>query len=249
MLMKSIDYFAPRLCCTDAEKDSCLETVVEVLSLWKLIRKEGLLALGWSDESKDKDPFFRACLLDASDMIGMDNEPLMESLFMKYLVAGDYKGADFLRNIVIAEGILLIPRVGTVDMVMPGFRKWGEELSLAVRGYFGVDYREKVEKTILRQVQLYEKSVRKDSLVPEFDALSELSQELCARLWQEVPERTMEVALMYAGEAVWDRIMSALSPEEMERQMDEMEWFSFLRQTDVEAAQREIIEKAASYQS
>ena len=65
---------------------------------------------------------------------------------------------------------------------MPRFRKWGERLSLTVRGYFGADYRDKVEKAILREIQKYEKEVRKTSVVPEFDALAELPPELCARL-------------------------------------------------------------------
>ena len=253
MLMDNMEYFTQRLQCTNAEKDACLKTVVEVLHLWKVIRKDGLLALGYTAADQERDPFFRACLRDASDMLGMDSEPQMEGLFKAYLAAGDYQGAAFLRSVVIAEGVLLIAKVlqelddGTPGRDMPSFRKWGEELFLAVRGYFGAEYRDKVDKTILREVQKYEKDVQKTSHIPDFDALAELPRELCVQLWQDVPEVTMGIALKYAGAAAWDRLMSALPSDRQEEMMDKMEWLTLMRQTDVENAQREILEKAASY--
>ena len=57
----------------------------------------------------------------------------------------------------------------------------------------------------------------------------------------------MGIALKYAGAAAWDRLMSALPPDQQEEMMDKMEWLTLLRQTDVENAQREILGKAASY--
>lgn len=247
MLIKNMDYLAQRLHCTDAEKDACLETVVEILHLWDIIRRDGLLAVGCVRADQEADPFFRTCLRDLSDIIGSENEPLMEELFTTYLVAGDYRGADLLRNVVIAEGLLLIPKVFQ-DETMPRFRKWGEKLSLTVRGYFGADYRDKVEKVILREVQKHEKEMQKTSYVQEFDSLAELPQELCVRLWQEVPGYSMRIALKYAGTAARDRITSVLSPEEQEQLEDDLELYHLLREVDVVNAQREIIEKAASYQ-
>lgn len=247
MLIKSIDYLTQRLRCTDEEKDACLKTLVEILHLWDIIRRDGILAIGCTRADGETDPFFRACLRDFIDLIGSENEPLMEDLFKRYIAAGDYRGADFLRSVVIAEGILLA-KVFQEER-MPGFREWGEKLSLTVRGYFGVDYRDKVERTILLEIREHENKARKTSTVPEFDALAELPQEVCTRLWQEVPERTMEIALKFAGAAAREHIKSVLSPEEQERLEDEIEQYFLLRTSDVENAQREIIEKAASYQA
>lgn len=248
MLMENIDYFTRRLHCTEEEKDACLKTVVEVLHLWNVVRREGVLALGFSRGDQEPDPFFRACLRDTGDLLGVENETRLKELFLQYLAAGDYRGGDFLRAVVIAEGILLLTRLIEKDPNMPGFRKWGEELSLAVRGYFGVEYRDKVEKTILREVRKYEKAARQTSVVPEFDTLAELPPELCLRLWQEIAEGgTMAIALKYAGEAARDRILSVLSPEEQERMEDDMELCTFLREKDVKEAQGSVLEKAASF--
>ena len=59
MLLKNMDYLTQRLRCTDAEKDACLETVVEILHLWDIIRRDGLLAVGCDRTDQEADPFFR----------------------------------------------------------------------------------------------------------------------------------------------------------------------------------------------
>lgn len=245
----NMEFLAQRLQCTDEEKNACLETVVVVLHLWNVIRREGVLAIGFSHADQEPDPFFRACLRDAADMMGTENEPQMESLFMRYLAAGNYRGGDFLRCAVIIKGVLLAAKIVQPDGTMQSFRKWGEELSLAVRGYFGAAYRDKVEKTILREIQTYERTARKASFLPEFDTLAELPQELCTKLWQDVPQPSMAIALRYTGAAARERITSPLSREELETLEDEMELLFNLREVDIETAQREVLEAASRYQA
>lgn len=250
MLMnkENMAYFAQRLRCTEEEKEACLKTVVDILRLRDVIRREGLLAIGDIRADEESDPFFRACLREAGELMGTEREPLMEGLFLRYLVAEDDQGGAFLRNVVIAEGVLQLPKLVQPDRPL-SFRQWGEELSLAVRGYFGADYRERVEKTILRELQKHERTARETSFVPEFDTLAELPLALCTRLWQEVPRPAIAIALHYAGAAARERLTSHLSQERLETLEDDMELLFNLREVDIVTAQREVLEAAARYQA
>ena len=125
MLIKNMEYLSQRLRCTDEEKDACLEAVTVILHFWTDVRKNGLLAIGGNRAEQDPNPFFRACLLDVIELVSTDDEPLLEDLFAQYLIAGDYTGADFLQNVVIAEGILAYLRFLHEHEDGGSFRQWG----------------------------------------------------------------------------------------------------------------------------
>lgn len=242
--MENMEYYTRRLQCTEAEKDACLSTVVELLCLWRFVHKNGLLAIGDAHTYQEPDTFFKACLRDVCDWMGRDNSrPILEALFAKYLVAGDYQGGDFLRNVVASEGILtFLNAFLKEDKDWPSFDEWGERLSAAVQGYFGVEYREKVRTAIRREVQKWRRDTAKTSFLPEFDALAELPLPLCGRLLKILPQ--IMIALRYASGAVQEHVLSVLSPEERDAFYDEMELYSNLREIDVKTAQREILKKA-----
>ena len=246
MLIDHIPDCTRRLRCPDAEKDACLSTVTELLCLWRVARKDGLLAMGCSYTYQEPDTFFKACLLDASEWIQTDKEPLLEDLFAQYLLAGDYQGGDFLRNVVAAEGVLAFLQILPRDWSLPGFEAWGERLTVAVQGYFGVNYREKVQTAIRREIQKWNHEVTKASFLPEFDTLAELPLPLCDRLLQDLPAE-MRIALKYASGTVQDHLLSVLSQKEREAFDDELELYTNLRESDVKAAQRKVLEQAAGY--
>ncbi len=254
MLIKNMEYLSQRLRCTDEEKDACLEAVTVILHFWTDVRKNGVLAIGGNRAEQDPNPFFRACLLDVIELVSTDDEPLLEDLFAQYLIAGDYTGAGFLQNVVIAEGILAYLRFFHEHEDGGSFQQWGDRLAVVVGGYFGVEYREKLRKTIRQEIRKREREVKKTSLLPEFDALAELPPPLCEKLLRDTyddhyayGDRTVALALKYASGAVQDHILSVLSPEEREALEIEMDACLLIRQTDVERAQREILGKVASY--
>lgn len=210
--------------------------------------------LGATGRSRIPTLFFRTCLLDAIEWIDSEDEPLLEELFAQYLIAGDYTGGLFLQNIVIAEGILAYLKFLHEHEDGGSFQQWGNRLSVVVGGYFGVEYREKLRKTIRQEIRKREREVKKTSLLPEFDALAELSLPLCEKLLRDTygghyafEDRTVALALKYASGAVQDHVLSVLSPEEREALEIEMDACVLVKQIDVECAQREILEKAASY--
>ena len=84
--------------------------------------------------------------------------------------------------------------------------------------------------------------------------MAELSLPLCEKLLRDTyddhyayGDRTVALALKYASGAVQDHVLSVLSPEEREALEIEMDACVLVKQIDVECAQREILEKAASY--
>ena len=256
MLIKNMEYLSQRLRCTDAEKDACLETVTAILHFWTDVRKNGPLAIGGDRAERGPNPFFRACLLDAIEWMGSEDEPLLEELFAQYLIAGDYTDGAFLQNVVIAEGILAYLKFLHEHEDGGSFQQWGDRLSLVVGGYFGVEYREKVHKTISREIRKREREVKKTSFLPEFDALGSLSHPLCEKLLRDTydnhyayGDHALALALKYASGAVQDHVLSVLSPEEREALEEEMDACVLVSQTDVERAQREVLERAASYES
>ncbi len=256
MLIKNVEYLSQRLRCTDEEKDACLETVTAILHFWTDVRKNGPLAIGGNRAEQDPNPFFRACLMDAIEWIDLEDEPLLEDLFAQYLIAGDYAGSDFLQNVVIAEGILAYLRFLHEHEDGGSFRQWGDRLALAVGRYFGVEYREKLRKTIRQEIRKREREVKKTSLLPEFDALAELSLPLCEKLLRDTyddhyafGDRTVPLALKYASGTVQDHVLSVLSPEEREALEIEMDACVLVKQTDVERAQREILAAVGAWEA
>ena len=116
-------------------------------------------------------------------------------------------------------------------------------------GYFGVEYREKLRKTIRWEIRKREREVKKTSFLPEFDALTELPLPLCEKLFRNGfdHDRTVALALKYASGTVQDHILSVLSPEERDTMEEEMDDCILVRQSDVERAQRGGGGKVASY--
>ena len=246
MLIKNMEYLSQRLRCTDAEKDACLETVTAILHFWTDVRKNGPLAIGGDRAEQDPNPFFRACLRDAIEWIGSEEEPLLENLFAQYLIAGDYTGGVFLQNVVVAEGILAYLKFLQEHEDGGSFRQWGDRLSLVVGGYCGVEHREKLRKTIRREVR--KREVKKTSFLPEFDALGSLPLPLCEKLLRDTydnhyayGDHALALALKYASGAVQDHVLSVLSPEERDAMEEEMDNCVLVRQTDVGHALREIL--------
>ena len=90
--MENMEYYTQRLQCSDGEKDACLETVAKLYRLRWYLRENGALAAGVLAE-EEADPFFRACLIEIGDVFLNPDE--LERRYTRYLMAGDYRGADF----------------------------------------------------------------------------------------------------------------------------------------------------------
>ena len=149
--MENMESYTRRLQCTDEEREVCLKTVVKLYQLRLHAVRNGFLSLEVPAET-EPDPFFRVCLLELAEL-WWDPDGL-ERLLENYLLAGDYQGGAFLNAVLIVRGIVLLARRGKDDYngnADDSLQKdWDDTLSEATRGYFGVEYREKV-MTVIKQ--------------------------------------------------------------------------------------------------
>ena len=240
--MENMEYYTQRLQCSDGEKDACLETVAKLYRLRWYLRENGALAAGVLAE-EEADPFFRACLIEIGDVFLNPDE--LERRYTRYLMAGDYRGGAFLNAVLISEGLVLLARyegeTNTRDE-MPHNQSWGELLGGTLRGYFGAGYVEKVTEVIRREEQAGENPKEYSSLLPEFDNLLELTPGQGDWLVRHVSSRTLCYAMKLGGSAVSRFLMEGAEDREaLERDFAAT---TNVREMDVEAAQREILEKA-----
>lgn len=239
--MEDMEYYTRRLQCSSAEKDACLETVVKLYRLRWHLRKHGFLAALELAETEE-DAFFRAGLLDLVDT-GADPEE-MERVFTQYLMAGDYRGGAFLNAVLISRGLVLIARREGPDggELREKGENWAGLLCGTLRGWFGVEYREKVT-AVLQQADREERDQRKRvSPLREFDRLTKLTPEQRDWLVRNVSGQTLRYALKVSGSAVREFLMAGMEDRELfEKSMEDT---ADVRLTDVEAAQREMLEKA-----
>lgn len=240
--MENMEYYTQRLQCSDEEKDACLETVVKLYHLRWYLRKNGFLAAADLAE-KEEDAFFRAGLLDLADICDPEE---MERVFTQYLMAGDYRGSAFLNAVLISKGLVLIVRREGQGGEEFREKSWGENwvdhLCVTLRGYFGVEYREKVT-AVLQQADR-ERSAQREcfSLLREFDKLTGLTLPQRDWLIRHVSSRTLCYAMKLGGSAVSRFLMEGAEDREaLERDFAAT---TNVREMDVEAAQREILEKA-----
>ena len=240
--MENMEYYTQRLQCSDEEKVDCLETVAKLYRLRWHLRENGALAAGVLAE-EEADPFFRACLIEIGDVFLNPDE--LERRYTRYLMAGDYRGGAFLNAVLISEGLVLLARyegeTNTRDE-MPHNQSWGELLGGTLRGYFGAGYVEKVTEVIRREEQAGENPKEYSSLLPEFDNLLELTPGQRDWLVRHVSSRTLCYAMKLGGSAVSKFLMEGAEDREaLERDFAAT---TNVREMDVEAAQREILEKA-----
>ena len=241
--MENMEYYTQRLQCSDAEKDACLETVAKVYQLRGYLRQNGFLVAEVLAE-KESDSFFRVGLLEFADLY-QDPDGL-ERLLSRYLMAGDYRGGAFLSALIICRGLVMLARgiedrdyFGGTDPVLR--KDWYDAFSEGIRGYFGVEYREKVVEAV-RQAAREQPKQPFPSLVPEFDSLTKLSPAQRDWLVRRIPERTLRYALKVGGSEVSEFLMAGME--------DRTTFEAFLsatcnvRSMDVDAAQREILEMA-----
>ena len=240
--MENMEYYTQLLQCSDEEKVDCLETVAKLYRLRWYLRENGALAAGVLAE-EEADPFFRACLIEIGDVFLNPDE--LERRYTRYLMAGDYRGGAFLNAVLISEGLVLLARyegeTNTRDE-MPHNQSWGELLGGTLRGYFGAGYVEKVTEVIRREEQAGENPKEYSSLLPEFDNLLELTPGQRDWLVRHVSSRTLCYAMKLGGSAVSKFLMEGAEDREaLERDFAAT---TNVREMDVEAAQREILEKA-----
>lgn len=241
-LLENPVYYSRRLQCPEEEKDACLKTVARLSHLWMDVLDNGLdAAKRWADE--EADPFFKTCLLDFAE--NPEPQNLRKKLLM-HLAMTDCGSGGFLNNVLILEGLVQI--LADKEQGKRVSRGAEDSLVSVLKALFGTKYLEKVEHVLECEFRADRKQRRlKDpspSFIPAFDRLTELTQEQCAQILEELPENTLVYAMKGAGGQVIRHLMESLPEARLRQVEDDLEIRVNVRLEDVKEAQQAIWEKA-----
>lgn len=236
MDLDTLIYDPERLACSAEEKETCLETVRKLTRLCVFFRKNGLLAASALAE-EESDPFLRACLLEFEEAVGDDGaRERFERISCAYLAAGNYHGGAFLSAVLVVKGLLLM--LVNLD-VSPSV--WGKRLSAELRGFFGVEYRERVMKVIEQETKT--PNTREVSFIPEFDRFVQLSLSRRQELLRKADVRDLAIALPYVSEAAEKAVLEALTEDARKVLEDCLPYTHNLRVVDATQAQENLLKQ------
>lgn len=234
MDLDTLIYDSERLACSAEEKEACLETVRKLARLCKFFRKNGLLA-AYDLAEKENDPFSRTCLFEFGEVVGEDNAmERFERISRAYLAAGNYRGGAFLNAVLVVKGLLLM--LANLD-VPPS--TWGELLSAELRGFFGVEYQERVIAVIKRETKT--PNTRETSLIPEFDRFIQLDLSQRQALLQGAEPWPLAMAVRGASAATEKALLEALTEDARKTLEKNLEYTSNPIAAHVAWAQEELL--------
>lgn len=230
MELQNMEYFTLRLQCSREDKLECLQTVQKLSNIVAVARKEGFLAVEPIAE-QETNLFFKTCLLDVLD--GLDGDSL-KKLFHRYLVAGNYRGKDFLNAVLITEGLLCLYVYRNL-----------EDVWTCLKGFFGADFANEYREAfrLHKKKQCSTENSPQQSYFPAFDNLTTLPLELRDRLFREAPIQELATALKGAGDEVVHHLCDGLSEQNAEKLEKEMDLVNNLRIMDVVKAQKALMER------
>ncbi|MEM1485451.1 FliG C-terminal domain-containing protein [Oscillospiraceae bacterium PP1C4] len=227
--MDNMEYLSSRLQCSREDKSECMETVKKLYGLAILARKEGFLALPDAVESEG---LFLKTMVDT--FLDVAEPKPLEAIFFSYLVAGDYRGKEFLKNLLIVNALLLIARQATPFDVVSGLQGW-----------FGVEFSPTYKDEIaVETARLHPPVPIGQSVVPEFDRFAKLSKVHTIKLLSEVENNILAIALKGASDRVADRFFHLMDNKQEEEVRTAINALYNVRLKDVEEAQRYILGKA-----
>lgn len=98
------DYVAERLQCSYEDKLKCLDTLKDIIYLANKARKEGILSL-----EKETHAQYSPLLKKGIEIIlniNSKQDGVIKDILFNYIIAGDYKGKDFLEAMIIVNGVI-----------------------------------------------------------------------------------------------------------------------------------------------
>lgn len=103
----STQYLSERLQCSYEDKKECVETINQILELVDIVRRSSYNALEREVKKNNKySPLLKKGALLIADRTLNDKE--IETIMYTYIAAGNYKGKEFLKNIIILEGVMCL---------------------------------------------------------------------------------------------------------------------------------------------
>lgn len=227
--MENMEFLSSRLQCSREDKLECFRTVKKLYGLSVLARKEGFLAL--SDAVVEEDLFLKTMV---DTFLEAPEAETLDKILFAYLVVGDYCGKDFLKNLLVVEGLLLIAKQTAPSKVIHGLQGW-----------FGVELAQIYKKEMTAEMARQNPPIlMMESAVPEFDRFARFSKVHTIKLLSELESSVLALALKGASDRVKHRFFFLMESSQAEEVRAEIDCLGCIRVMDVEEAQRYILEKA-----
>lgn len=143
------DYVAERLQCSYEDKVKCLDTLKYIIYLANTARREGILALE-KEMYAQNNPLLKKGI-EIILNINSKQDGVIKDILFNYIIAGDYKGKDFLEAMIIVNGV--------IELYNGNNPRFIEKLLLS---YFGDDFIKGISK-----VELYKEDENGNFLTRE----------------------------------------------------------------------------------
>lgn len=143
------DYVAERLQCSYEDKVKCLDTLKNIIYLANTARQKGILALE-KEMYAQNNPLLKKGI-EIILNINSKQDGVIKDILFNYIIAGDYKGKDFLEAMIIVNGVIELYNGNNPQFI--------EKLLLS---YFGDDFIKSMCK-----VKLYKEDENRNFLTRE----------------------------------------------------------------------------------
>lgn len=141
------DYVAERLQCSYEDKVKCLDTLKYIIYLANTARREGILALE-KEMYAQNNPLLKKGI-EIILNINSKQDGVIKDILFNYIIAGNYRGKDFLEAMIIVNGV--------IELYNGNHPRLMEKLLLS---YFGDDF-------IKGMVELYKEDENRNLMTRE----------------------------------------------------------------------------------
>lgn len=218
--------FVGKSCFTKSEKASVWRTILKMIELIQIARREGLLYLD-TIADREEDIFLRSCLRYITET---DPTPRRLREYVSiWLAAADVSDVRRLEMAVIGDGLeqMILQRTPSAAL-----RRLG--------AWLGAEFADRVEEKHA-EMNLVSHKERNESVEPEFDQLLTLSDKRLRAVLERLDDVEVALALMGASDAVAVRLKAVTTSERWER-IEKIN-VSYPRASDVCAVQRQLLER------
>lgn len=141
------DYVAERLQCSYEDKVKCLDTLKYIIYLANTARREGILALEKEMYAQNNTLLKKGIEIILN--INSKQDGVIKDILFNYIIAGNYRGKDFLEAMIIVNGV--------IELYNGNHPRLMEKLLLS---YFGDDF-------IKGMVELYKEDENRNLMTRE----------------------------------------------------------------------------------
>lgn len=159
------EYLNEHLRCNRLEKEKCLEFVESLLNLVDMCMKNGLEEImNLEDEINNNSAYNMPLMRKGANFIVYGKEPeLVQNLLYNYIISSNYKGKEFLKNLIAAETLISIQLGKDIYSVID-----------LVSSYFGLEFYKDFEKIYNKYDEKYK--ITNNQIIEKYKGVKAFSE-------------------------------------------------------------------------